>query len=113
MTDVSDRRSVSIDDDLKQNHKPIKGNKPTVVVATIVTTIFLMMMFMEIDVQKFFLDLRNVSAPHGGHPDRMHGMDDRKDGIVPKNINDLVAKGSDLQRHRMVRSPKSSAKEHQ
>merc|ERR1719295_1324012 len=43
-----------------------------------------------------------IKSPHGGHPDRMHGLDDRKDGIVPKNINDLVAKGSDLQRHRML-----------
>ena len=34
----------------------------------------------------------------------MHGLDERKEGIVPKNINDLVAKGSDLQRHRMVSS---------
>ena len=45
----------------------------------------------------------NVAAPHGPHlQDRMHGLDERKEGIVPKNINDLVAKGSDLQRHRMV-----------
>ena len=46
---------------------------------------------------------QNVSAPHGAHQDRMHGLDERKEGIVPKNINDLVAKGSDLQRNRMVR----------
>ena len=35
----------------------------------------------------------------------MHmGLEERKEGIVPKNINDLVAKGqgSDLQRHRLV-----------
>ena len=35
----------------------------------------------------------------------MHmGLEERKEGIVPKNINDLVAKGqgSDLNRHRLV-----------
>merc|ERR1719430_2514685 len=41
-----------------------------------------------------------IKSPHGPHlQDRMHGLaDERKEGIVPKNITDLVAKGSDLQR---------------
>ena len=62
---------------------------------------------MEIDDKKKHVEtFSNISAPHGHHHERMHGggLDERKEGIVPKNINDLVAKSqnNDLHRHRLV-----------